>query len=92
MSFQIPCPECGGRSVYEFRFGGEVLERPQVNASEEEWHRYRYVRANKSGEQTEWWYHRSGCHQWIQAIRNTKTNKVIEAFFPDESPRGPLGG
>ena len=24
MSFLIPCPHCGNRSVYEFRFGGEV--------------------------------------------------------------------
>ena len=91
MSFQIPCPECGGRSVYEFRFGGEILERPTLDAPEEEWHRYRYVRANKAGEQAEWWYHRSGCRQWIQAIRNTKTNEVIEAFFPGEAPRGTRG-
>ena len=28
MSFLIPCPNCGKRSVYEFRFGGEVKTRP----------------------------------------------------------------
>ena len=92
MSFQIPCPECGDRSAYEFRFGGEVLERPAVEASEDEWHHYRYIRENKSGEQAEWWYHRSGCRQWIQAIRNTKTNEVIEAYFPKEDSRRALGG
>ncbi len=28
MSFLIPCPHCGNRSVYEFRFGGEVKAAP----------------------------------------------------------------
>jgi len=36
--------------------------------------------------QKEWWYHRSGCHRWLQAVRNTITNEVLETFFPDESP------
>jgi sarcosine oxidase delta subunit len=33
--------------------------------------------------QKEWWYHRSGCRQWLQALRNTTTNEVMEAFFPE---------
>ena len=37
--------------------------------------------------QTEWWYHRSGCRQWIQAVRNTVTNEVLETFYPGKEPR-----
>ena len=33
MSFLMPCPHCGDRSVYEFRFGGEVKQRPQPGRS-----------------------------------------------------------
>ena len=32
MSFLLPCPNCGKRSVYEFRFGGEVKQGPAANA------------------------------------------------------------
>jgi heterotetrameric sarcosine oxidase delta subunit len=83
MSFLIPCPHCGARSVYEFRFGGEVKTRPEPAASEDAWFEYTYVKANLDGVQTEWWYHRSGCRQWLQAVRNTKTNQVLETYFPE---------
>ena len=32
MSFLLACPQCGERSAYEFRFGGEVKSRPQPDA------------------------------------------------------------
>ncbi len=83
MSFLIPCPHCGNRSVYEFRFGGEVKQRPQPDASSADWMEYTYTKVNESGVQKEWWYHRSGCRQWLQALRNTTTNQVMEAFFPE---------
>jgi len=85
MSFLLHCPHCGNRSVYEFRFGGEVKKRPAPDAPEEAWVHYRYTKANEAGVQTEWWYHRSGCHQWLHAVRNTITNEVLETFFPEES-------
>ncbi|MCZ6720203.1 MAG: sarcosine oxidase subunit delta [Proteobacteria bacterium] len=99
MSFLIPCPQCGKRSVYEFRFGGEVLQRPEPSARDEQsardgqsaaaeqWYRYNYVRRNESGPQTEWWFHRLGCQQWFQAERDTRTNQVIRTCFPDQAGR-----
>jgi heterotetrameric sarcosine oxidase delta subunit len=84
MSFLLRCPHCGNRSVYEFRFGGEVKQRPAPDASEETWVHYRYAKTNEAGVQKEWWYHRSGCRQWMQAVRNTITNEVLETFFPEE--------
>ncbi|MGH8693109.1 MAG: sarcosine oxidase subunit delta [Burkholderiales bacterium] len=84
MSFLLRCPFCGDRSVYEFRFGGEVKQRPMPGAPDEEWHAYVYVKDNLAGEQTEWWFHRVGCRQWLKAIRNTLNNEVISTRFPCE--------
>jgi sarcosine oxidase subunit delta len=85
VSFLVPCPQCGRRSVYEFRFGGEVRGRPLPGAGEADWAHYRYVKVNEAGVQKEWWYHRAGCGQWFQARRNTLTNEVQESFFPEEA-------
>jgi heterotetrameric sarcosine oxidase delta subunit len=87
MSFLLHCPHCGSRSVYEFRFGGEVSERPAPGAPEEAWLDYIYNKRNEAGVQTEWWYHRSGCRQWIQAVRNTRTNQVLETYYPGDAAR-----
>ena len=85
MSFTIKCPNCGHRSVYEFRFGSEVKPRPSLDASDEEWQRYSYVSRNEAGIQKEWWYHRLGCRQWFIAQRNTVTNEVFDTFSPELS-------
>ena len=82
MSFLIPCPHCGKRSVYEFRFGGEVKPRPAAGAPDEVWLDYAYTKVNAAGVQREWWYHRAGCREWLQAVRNTVTNEVIETLIP----------
>lgn len=84
MSFLLACPCCGERSVYEFRFGGEVKKRPAPEAGGEEWYRYTYTHRNEAGVQTEWWCHRSGCRQWLVAVRNTVNNEVLRTFLPGE--------
>jgi sarcosine oxidase subunit delta len=85
VSFLVPCPQCGNRSVYEFRFGGEVKQRPAPDAAGADWTQYTYTKVNEAGVQREWWFHRSGCRQWFQALRNTLTNEVQESFFPEGS-------
>ena len=87
MSFLLPCPQCGQRSVYEFRFGGEVKNQPPLDAPESAWIDYRFYRTNTAGVQTEWWLHRFGCGQWMQAVRNTVSNEVLESFLPEEKGR-----
>jgi len=42
MSFLIPCPNCGNRSVYEFRFGGEVQAPPTSAAPPGDWQKHRF--------------------------------------------------
>jgi sarcosine oxidase, subunit delta len=45
---------------------------------------YRFNRLNAAGVQTEWWFHRSGCQQWLLAVRNTVSNEVLDSFLPGE--------
>jgi sarcosine oxidase subunit delta len=82
MSFLVPCPNCGPRSVYEFRYGGEHRPRPSPDASAREWAHYLYARQNAAGVQKEWWFHRHGCGRWFLAIRDTRTNDVVETAWP----------
>lgn len=86
MSFLLPCPTCGPRDVCEFRFGGVHLRRPPPEAAPEAWLEYLYLRDNAAGPQTEWWYHRLGCRTWFLAVRDTRTNIVLEAFLPGGRP------
>lgn len=81
MSFLLPCPNCGSRPVDEFRFGGELRERPDGAVSPEEWRAYLYERANVKGPQREWWNHRFGCRRWFVAMRDTGTNAAIQTAW-----------
>ena len=83
MSFLLTCPNCGVREVTDFGFGGEVTSRPAERPEFRELNTYNYFRRNVAGVQREWWFHRSGCRLWLQALRNTTTNEVLEAFFPE---------
>ena len=86
MAFILRCPNCGERSVTDFRFGGEALHRPAYGAPADEWTGYFYNRRNELGIQREWWYHKLGCHQWFLARRDTATNNVVETFWPEGPP------
>lgn len=85
MAFILDCPNCGGRDVHEFRFGGEVQPRPAPDATSEEWTRYFYDARNVAGEQREWWYHTLGCRKWLVAVRDTVTNQVSQTSWPGEA-------
>lgn len=84
MSFLLPCPNCGERSVYEFRFGGEIRQRPASDAPSEAFLAYVLTKRNVAGLQWEWWYHRGGCGEWFKAERNTLTNEVRQTVLPQE--------
>ncbi len=84
MGFLIPCPNCGPRDVYEFKFGGEVKPEPGPEAGIREWRHYSYFNKNVAGVQDEWWYH-GGCDSWILVKRNTATNEVLDSRRPEAS-------
>lgn len=84
MGFLLDCPNCGERDVYEYRFGGEEMVRPNPDASQHEWTRYFYLRHNIAGDQNEWWYHALGCRRWFMAVRDTISNRVKKTYWPGE--------
>ena len=93
MSFQLDCPNCGTRPVWEFHYGGPSRKRPEATdqgITDRKWAEYLYNRPNVCGEETEWWYHRSACKAWFLARRDTRTNQVLETrlFVPQEAAGG----
>ena len=84
MSFLLRCPNCGERSVADFRFGGETNVRPSPDASHAQWVDYYYFRKNVSGPRQEWWYHKFGCRRWFLAVRDSRTNEVPQTYWPNE--------
>ena len=85
MAFLIDCPNCGVRDVYEFRFGGEMVTRPENSTDRNDWSDYYYFKKNVDGEQSEWWYHAMGCLNWLIAKRNTVNNAVISTSVYGDS-------
>jgi len=79
----LDCPNCGRRNSQEFRYGGAYNPRPKQPSagSDEAWADYLYMRDNKLGWQTEWWYHRAGCQLWFLAERHTETNRVAKTYL-----------
>ena len=77
MSFLLACPLCGPRDVYEFRYGGEIQQRPAPGSAPEDWATYLYARTNIDGVERAWWFHRTGCRRWFQAERDTRDNHVL---------------
>ncbi len=79
----LPCPYCGPRNASEFRYVGELSERPDPNAtSAEGWRTFLYVRDNPAGWTTETWFHGAGCRQHFVAERHTVSNEVRSARLP----------
>ena len=85
MGFLLSCPNCGERTVYEYRCGGEQTVRPEPGDPEQDWTRYFYLRRNVAGDQREWWYHAFGCRRWFIAVRDTLTNQVKHTYWPGEA-------
>lgn len=84
MALLVPCPNCGDREFSEFAYGGESNKRPAPGAPSTDLARYLFFRKNVSGVQVEWWYHRDGCQRWLLARRDTRSNLIEEAYWPEE--------
>jgi sarcosine oxidase subunit delta len=84
----LPCPYCGPRNASEFRYVGEVSERPDPNETGvEEWRAFLYARNNPAGWTTETWFHSAGCRQHLVAERYTMTNEVRVSRLPEAQLR-----
>jgi methylglutamate dehydrogenase subunit B len=82
---RIPCPFCGPRDSREFVTRGDAAPvRPAAEAGEAAMFDYVYLRDNPAGAITEWWYHASGCRQWLRVTRDTVTHVVAAATLAQD--------
>jgi sarcosine oxidase, subunit delta len=77
---ELHCPNCGGRSRDEFRFGGELPTVPdsvtEPNARNID---YVWFFDNIDGPSTERWFHDAGCRRWFTAQRDTRRDVVLRS-------------
>ncbi|HJP21182.1 MAG: sarcosine oxidase subunit delta [Alphaproteobacteria bacterium] len=79
---RIPCPHCGPRDETEFTYGGDAtVAQPSdpESMSDAEWTGFLYLRDNPKGAHREWWYHAHGCRRWIDIVRDTASNRIVDA-------------
>jgi heterotetrameric sarcosine oxidase delta subunit len=89
----IPCPYCGRRDETEFTYGGPAhVARPELAASDVEWTRYLYHRANTKGPYRERWHHSFGCGRWFNALRDTATHEIRDVYLMGETGTGGARG
>jgi methylglutamate dehydrogenase subunit B len=81
---RLPCPFCGPRDAHEFAYLGDAtVTRPDPAAPDADarFHDYVYLRDNPAGSHRELWYHASGCRQWLEVTRDTRTHEISGAVF-----------
>ncbi len=52
-------------------------------------HRYVYLRPNPDGPLREYWYHASGCRNWLIVARDTRTHEISGAILAQEHSSEP---
>ncbi len=86
---RLTCPHCGSRGLEEFSYRGDAtVQRPALEAPEENWVAYVYLRDNPCGAHRELWYHGAGCRAWLVVERDTLTHVVhnVRAVCREETP------
>ena len=86
---QLPCPICGERDVREFSYKGAAvaLDRPDADASDEDWDAYLHLRDNPAGVTRDLWYHSAGCTAWVVVTRDTVSHEILAAELAQEAQR-----
>lgn len=78
------CPLNGWRGVNEFAYGGEYIEMPNPETSDDQtWSTYVFLRENKRGPVAEWWCHLPSA-LWFIALRHTGSGEVMETMTVQE--------
>ena len=86
----IDCPMCGPRDETEFVCGGEShIARPGLEADDEAWADYLFMRRNPRGTTYERWRHAYGCERWFNLARCTATHQIT-AVYAMNDPRPEL--
>jgi sarcosine oxidase subunit delta len=78
---QIRCLYCGPRDESEFVCGGTShLQRPPLEATDQEWGEYLFFRDNPKGVHLERWRHVHGCGRWFNLARHTVTHEILSVY------------
>ena len=75
----IDCPLNGPCNAQEFVCGGEVKQRPDVNANVGDWVDYIYLENNTMGVIHEWWCHVASGY-WFIAERDTAADTISRTW------------
>ena len=90
----IRCPFCAmERPESEFRHAGEAhIARPETPDAVDDsgWADFLYHRANPRGVVAERWRHVHGCGRFLNALRDTVSDRILATYRPGE-PRPEAG-
>jgi sarcosine oxidase, subunit delta len=74
----ITCPQCGPRSVDEYRYGGAMPHVPDdIEGAAARNLDYVWFLDNIDGAQVERWFHDAGCRRWATVMRDTHTDAMM---------------
>ena len=80
----IRCPYCGAREASEFSYLGSATARrpdPSLPDAPGRFVDAVHFRENACGPNEELWFHASGCRQWLEVTRDTRTHKISDVRF-----------
>ena len=79
---RLKCPYCGVvADETELTSGGEAhIKRAGIDATDEEFLKYLFLRDNPKGVHFERWRHSFGCGKWFIAARCTETMEVFGTY------------
>jgi len=84
---RINCPYCGSRDTHEFVYRGDAKpQRPALDAGEDAFFDYVYLRDNPAGVIDEHWYHAQGCRNWLTVTRHTVTHEITAVQMAKVTP------
>ena len=82
---RIPCPVCGLRDHSEFTYYRPAGESPDLDAPQQNWVQYLFIRENVKGPVREHWHHLHGCRLWLVVERDTLTHEVSSVEIAHQS-------
>ena len=86
----IPCPVCGLRDHSEFTYYRPAGEAPGLDARQQDWVQYLFIRENAKGPVREYWQHLQGCRLWLIVERDTLTHEVSSVEIAHSGAAGAL--
>jgi sarcosine oxidase subunit delta len=91
----IRCPHCGPRPELEFAYGHEAhIARPADPSAldDQAWAEFLYIRTNPRGVHAERWRHIHGCGRFLNVLRDTVSDQILQTYETGTERPAPNGG